>query len=64
VDLASNAVIIDKSGAWYAYKGEKIGQGKENVKEFLKKNPKIREEISTNVRKFYEIEIKEKKETK
>ncbi|MEG0022457.1 MAG: recombinase RecA [Bacilli bacterium] len=64
VDLASNAGIIDKSGAWYAYKGEKIGQGKENVKEFLKKNPKIREEISTNVRKFYEIEIKEKKETK
>ncbi|MEG0617916.1 MAG: DNA recombination/repair protein RecA, partial [Bacilli bacterium] len=61
---ASNAGIIDKSGAWYAYKGEKIGQGKENVKEFLKKNPKIREEISTNVRKFYEIEIKEKKETK
>ncbi|MEG1310290.1 MAG: recombinase RecA [Bacilli bacterium] len=64
VDLASNAGIIDKSGAWYAYKGEKIGQGKENVKEFLKKNPKLREEISTNVRKFYEIEIKQKKETK
>ena len=42
VDLASELNIIDKSGAWYAYKGEKIGQGKENVKNLLKEN-KIRE---------------------
>ena len=39
-DLASDIGIIDKSGAWYAYKGEKIGQGKENAKQFLKDNPK------------------------
>ena len=55
VDLASEAEIINKSGAWYSYNGEKIGQGKENVKELLKKNPKLKEEIETKVRNHYEI---------
>lgn len=55
VDLGANANILEKSGAWYAYKGEKIGQGKENVKEYLKKNPKVFEEIDKKVREFYEI---------
>ena len=41
IDLGSEAAIIDKSGAWYAYNGEKIGQGKENAKEYLKNNPKV-----------------------
>lgn len=54
VDLGAEANILQKSGAWYAYNGEKVGQGKENVKEWLKKNPKIREEIETKVRKFYQ----------
>ncbi|MDD3340798.1 MAG: recombinase RecA [Bacilli bacterium] len=55
VDLASEAKIIEKSGAWYAYKGEKLGQGKENVKELLKNNPKLREEIFQKTRDFYGI---------
>ena len=58
VDLAANADILNKSGAWYAYKGEKIGQGKENVKEFLKNNPKIMDEIDKKVREYYDISTK------
>ena len=55
VDLASEAKIIEKSGAWYAYKGEKLGQGKENVKELFRNNTKLRDEIEKEVRKYYEI---------
>ena len=55
IDLAAEIGIIDKSGAWYAYKGEKIGQGKENAKEFLKNNPKIKEEIEYKVRESHGI---------
>jgi len=55
VDLAAEANVVDKSGAWYAYNGEKIGQGKENVKEYLKNNPKIRDEIHAKVKEFYGI---------
>ena len=43
VDLASNAGIIQKSGAWFSYEGNKIGQGRENAKQFLLDNPEIRE---------------------
>ena len=43
VDLASEAAIVEKSGAWYSYNGEKIGQGKENVKELLKKDKKLKD---------------------
>ncbi|NNM65689.1 MAG: recombinase RecA [Burkholderiales bacterium] len=50
IDLGVNAKIVDKSGAWYAYKGEKIGQGKDNAREFLKENPAIAEEIENAVR--------------
>lgn len=54
VDLGAAANIINKSGAWYSYNGEKVGQGKENVKEWLKNNPKIREEIEKKVRDYYQ----------
>lgn len=57
VDLASDANIIEKSGAWYSYKGEKIGQGKENVKELFKKNPKLASEIDAKVREHYGIKV-------
>ena len=50
IDIASNIGVIDKSGAWYSYKGEKIGQGKENVKLVLKNNPTMYKEIETKVR--------------
>ena len=62
VDLASEAKIIEKSGAWYSYNGEKLGQGKENVKELFKTNTKLRDEIEKKVRAHYDIEIN--KETK
>ncbi len=50
IDIASNLGIIDKSGAWFSYKGEKIGQGKENVKLVFKNNPALYKEIETKVR--------------
>ena len=50
IDLGVQADIIDKSGAWYSYKDEKIGQGRENTKQFLKDNPALLEEIQTRIR--------------
>jgi len=50
IDLGSKADIVEKSGAWYAYKGEKIGQGRENAKIFLEKDPKIAAEIEMAIR--------------
>jgi recombination protein RecA len=50
IDLGSKADIVEKAGAWYAYKGEKIGQGRENAKIFLEKNPKIAAEIEMAIR--------------
>ena len=64
VDLASEANIIEKSGAWYSYKGEKIGQGKENVKELLKKNKQLCQEIDDKVREHYGMKIKNNTEKK
>ena len=55
LDLASEIGIVDKSGAWYSYNGEKIGQGKENTKIFLKNNPEIAEEIEGLIREHYEF---------
>lgn len=64
VDLASEAGIIEKSGAWYAYNGEKLGQGKENVKELLKTNAKLKQELDQKVRAHYEISSKKEKTDK
>jgi recombination protein RecA len=50
IDLGAKANIIEKSGAWYSYKGEKIGQGKENAKQYLKNNPSIAAEIEMSIR--------------
>ncbi len=50
IDLGVNARVVDKSGAWYAYNGEKIGQGKDNAREFLKENPELAREIENKVR--------------
>ena len=50
IDLGAKAEIVEKSGAWYAYKGEKIGQGKENAKLFLEQNPKAAAEIEMAIR--------------
>jgi recombination protein RecA len=50
IDLGVKQGLVEKSGAWYAYKGEKIGQGKKNVALFLEENPKIADEIESLVR--------------
>ena len=50
VDLGSKANVVEKSGAWFSYKGERIGQGRENVKAFLKQNPKMAADIELAVR--------------
>ncbi len=57
VDLASEAGILEKSGSWYAYNGEKLGQGKENVREILKTNTSLKKELDQKVREYYEIAI-------
>ena len=56
VDLASNIDIINKSGAWYAYEGNKIGQGRENTKIYLEEHPDICQEIEDKVRAYYDFE--------
>ncbi|MBE5912720.1 MULTISPECIES: recombinase RecA [Pseudobutyrivibrio] len=53
LDVGTNLDIIQKSGAWYAYLGEKIGQGRENAKMYLKQNPEVREEIAEAIREHY-----------
>lgn len=55
VDLASDVGILEKGGSWYSYNGEKLGQGKENVKELLKKNTKLKEELEKKVRDYYDV---------
>ena len=55
VDLGSECGVLEKSGAWYAYNGEKIGQGKENVKLFLKDHPELRDEMEKKIREYYGI---------
>jgi recombination protein RecA len=50
VDMGVQLGLIDKSGAWYAYKGDKIGQGKQNACDYLKENQKVRDEIETEIR--------------
>ena len=50
IDLGVEHKIVDKSGAWYAYGGNKIGQGKDNTREFLRANPDLAREIENKVR--------------
>ena len=56
LDLAADANIVEKSGSWYAYKGAKIGQGRENAKQYLAQNPLICEEIENQVRELHGLE--------
>jgi recombination protein RecA len=56
LDLAANVNIIVKSGAWYAYEGNKIGQGRENAKNYLKENPEICKEVENKVRIHYGLQ--------
>ena len=62
VDLAAESGVLDKSGSWYSYNGEKLGQGKENVREILKTNTALKEELEQKVREYYEISINNSEE--
>jgi recombination protein RecA len=55
IDMGVEARVLEKSGAWYAYNGEKIGQGKDNAREFLRENPDVKREIENKVREFMGI---------
>lgn len=57
LDLGAQLEIIDKSGSWYAYNNEKIGQGRENAKVYLGNNPKIMEEIEMKIRENYNLNV-------
>ena len=57
IDLGAKAEIVEKAGAWYAYKGEKIGQGRENAKRYLKENDKVCNEIEKAVKAFLGIDV-------
>lgn len=56
IDLGSEEDIVEKSGAWYSYNGERLGQGRENAKQFLKENPEIRHEIMMKIRERYGLD--------
>ena len=60
IDLAVEANIIEKSGAWFSYNGEKIGQGKENAKILLKEKPELKDEIEEKTREYFGIANKKK----
>ncbi len=55
LDLAADCNVVNKSGAWYAYQGEKIGQGRENAKQYLKEHSDISNEIEEKVRAHYNL---------
>lgn len=50
IDLATNNGVVEKSGAWFSYKGERLGQGRENVKNLLKENTELRDRIERDVK--------------
>ena len=58
LDMAADRNIVEKSGAWYAYKGERIGQGRENARNFLKENPAVRDKLETELRNALGIATK------
>ncbi|WP_079709515.1 recombinase RecA [Paraliobacillus ryukyuensis] len=63
LDIASDLDIVTKSGAWYSYNEERLGQGRENSKQFLKENPEIMEEIYIKVRNHYGMGVEAPEET-
>ena len=62
LDLAADSNVVNKSGAWYAYNGEKIGQGRENAKQYLREHPQIRDEIDSQVRAHFALDGQEQEE--
>ncbi|GAK10988.1 recombinase RecA [Geomicrobium sp. JCM 19039] len=63
LDIATDIDIVDKSGAWYAYEGERLGQGRENAKQYLKENEDIAKDIEQKIRTHYELNVSAKKDS-
>lgn len=57
IDLGAEVDIIQKSGSWYSYNGDRLGQGRENSKQFLKENTAIRQEIMMKIREYHGMDI-------
>ena len=62
LDLATKLDLVNKSGAWYAYNGDKIGQGRENAKIYLGQHPEIMEELEEKIRAHYHLDGSVEKE--
>jgi recombination protein RecA len=58
IDLGATSGVVDKSGAWYAYNGEKIGQGKDNTREYLREKPALALEIENKIRAHFEVTLR------
>ena len=56
MDIGSALDIVQKSGAWYSYNNEKLGQGRENSKVFLKENPDVAKQIEKSIRDYYKLD--------
>src|SRR5690625_3000941 len=61
LDIGSELDIVEKSGAWYSYNGERLGQGRENSKQFLLENEMMADEIHTAIREYYQLDETEEK---
>jgi len=57
LEMGSNLKLVEKAGAWYSYKGEKIGQGKDNAREYLKEHPEVADEIDAKIRANAKVNI-------
>ena len=57
LDMATEAKIVSRSGSWYTYGEERLGQGRDAAKDTLQANPQLRDEIETKVREFYQIPL-------
>jgi recombination protein RecA len=63
IDLGVAQNLVEKSGSWYSYKGERIGQGRENARQFLKDNPDVRQQVDSELRKALGLNRKEPEAT-
>ncbi len=56
LDMGVEAGIVNKAGAWYSYEGNRLGQGRDNSKEYIKANPELMEEIETKIKEKYALD--------
>jgi recombination protein RecA len=64
IDLGVAHEVLTKSGTWYSYKGERIGQGRENTRKFLQENPALANEVEARIREKLMLPLREPEEAK